>query len=60
LLVPAKSVFTDETDDSIKYVKVQKADGSSARVEVKLGATKGEDVELVGSTLTPNDKLLLK
>jgi multidrug efflux pump subunit AcrA (membrane-fusion protein) len=60
LLVPSKAVFTDETDDSIKYVKVQKTDGSSARVEVKLGATKGEDVELVGSTLTPNDKLLLK
>jgi multidrug efflux pump subunit AcrA (membrane-fusion protein) len=60
LLVPAKAVLTDETDDSIKYVKVLKADGSSARVDVKLGATKGDDVELVGSTLTPNDKLLLK
>jgi len=60
VLVPSKAVFTDDTDDSLKYVKVQKADGSSARVEVKLGAAKGDDVELVGSTLTPNDKLLLK
>lgn len=60
VLVPSKAVFTDETDDSIKYVKVQKGDGTSARVDVKLGAAKGDDVELVGSTLTPNDKLLLK
>ncbi|MFO0262526.1 MAG: biotin/lipoyl-binding protein [Planctomycetota bacterium] len=60
LLVPSKAVFTDEADDTIKYVKLLKPDGSQTRAEVKLGATKGDDVELLSSTLTPNDKLLLK
>ncbi len=60
LLVPAKAVFTDELDDTVKYVKLLKADGSDVRTEVKLGATKGDEVELLSSTLSTNDKLLLK
>lgn len=58
LVVPAKSVFTDENDDSQHYVYVRDKD-ASVRRDVKIGRRTDARVEIL-SGLSAGDAVLLK
>ncbi len=57
IVVPAKVVFTDSSDDTKRYVYVMGSDGRSERRECAVGVTSGDRIEIVSGVLA-GDKLL--
>ena len=46
VLIPSKSVFTDEVDDAIRYVFFYREDGKHVRTNVVTGAVMGDQTEI--------------
>ena len=57
IVVPAKVVFTDSTDDTKRYVYVMGSNGRTERRECAVGVTSGDRIEIV-SGVVAGDKLL--
>lgn len=59
LTVPTSAVFSEELDDTQKYVYVAKDEGAPEKRTVKAGQASGDKTEIV-SGLAAGDKVLLK
>ena len=47
VLIPSKSVFTDDADDTIQYVFFYREDGKHVRTTVVTGAVMGDQTEII-------------
>lgn len=59
IAVPSKAVFTDELDDSRRYVHVVGDEGESTRRDVTVGKVSGDETEITAG-LSVGEKLLLE